>query len=276
MHKPAHLTRPCLAAATAMAAFLLAGCHSGSSAKGAPGAGGPSGAASAASAASAAAGSAAAGGGALASDAAAGPSDAAASGKPAVTCDQLTFAQVQPFIGDKVTKDDVTVMNAEGLSGETCNFSNGTSDGNTLSVLVLKGSGAAAAYADDVSNDTDGVVAVPGIGDKASREKGSGGLDALKGDVICSTGVDEEMTDIGILELAANGTTHIAENLYQDGAIAVGTLCNRIFGSGNTTPDLSALDAAAAAASASASASAAANSAAESAAAAPPSAAASS
>jgi hypothetical protein len=263
MSKPVQPNRLSLvgaAAATTAVALLLAGCHSGSS-KAAAGAG----------ASTAAAGSAAA-----ASDAASGPSDAAASGKPAVTCDQLTFAQVQPFIGDKVTKDDVTVMNAPGLSGETCNFSNGTSDGNTLSVEVLKGSGAAAGYDDDVQNDTDGVVTVPGIGDKASREKGSGGLSALKGDVYCSTGVDEEMTDIGILELAANGTTHIAENLYQDGAIAVGTLCNRIFGSGNTTPDLTALDAAAAAAAASASASAGAASAAESAAAASPAAAASS
>lgn len=267
MHKPPHLARFSVAAATAMTALLLAGCHSGSSSKSAPAAG---------DASAAAVGSAAAAAGAGASDADAGQSDAAPSGKPAVTCDQLTFAQVQPFIGDKVTKDDVTVLNVEGLSGETCDFSNGTGDGNTVSVEVLKGSGTAGAYDSDVKNDTDGVVSVPGIGDKASREKGGGSLSALKGDVYCATGVDEEMTDIGTLESAANGTTHIAENLYQDAAIAVGTLCNRIFGSGNTTPDLSALDAAAAAASASASASAGAASAAESAAAAPPSAAASS
>jgi len=268
MHKPFHLARFSVAAATAMTALLLAGCHSGSSSKSAPAAG---------DASAAAVGSAAAAAGAAASDAGgAGQSDAAASGKPAVTCDQLTFAQVQPFIGDKVTKDDVMVLNVEGLSGETCDFSNGTGDGNTVSVEVLKGSGTAGAYDSDVKNDTDGVVTVPGVGDKASREKGGGSLSALKGDVYCATGVDEEMTDIGTLESAANGTTHIAENLYQDAAIAVGTLCNRIFGSGNTTPDLSALDAAAAAASASASASAGAASAAESAAAAPPSAAASS
>jgi hypothetical protein len=195
-----------------------------------------------------------------------------------VTCDQLTFADVQPFTIDKVSKDDVQLISIEGTSGETCAFSNGTDDGNAVSVEVVKGSGAAGAYADDVNSDSDGVVTVPGIGDKASREKGGAQLSALKGDVYCSTGVDDQMADIATLETAANGTTHIAEQDYQYTAIALGTLCNRIFGSGNTTPDLSALDAdaAAASASASASASAAANSAAESAAAAPPSAAASS
>ena len=58
-----------------------------------------------------------------------------------MTCDQLTFAQVQPFIIDKLTKDDVQVINIEGTSGETCDFSNGTDDGNTLSIEVVKGSG---------------------------------------------------------------------------------------------------------------------------------------
>jgi hypothetical protein len=273
MSKPAQ--RNCLsmagaAAATTAVALLLAGCHSSSSSKGVPAA-----AASAASAIAAAA-SAAGGGAPAASDAAAGPSDVGASGKPAVTCHQLTFAQVQPFIGDTLTKDDVQVINIEGTSGETCEFSNGTGDGNTISVEVIKGSSAAGAYADDVTSDSDGVVTVPGVGDKASREKGGALLSALKGDVYCTTGVDEEMPDIAALERQANSTTDIPEQYYQDAAIAIGTLCNRIFGSGNTTPDLSALDAAAAAASASASASAAANSAAESADAAPPSAAASS
>jgi hypothetical protein len=275
MSKPAQRNRLSLtgaAAATTAVALLLAGCHSSSTSSGVPAA-----AKSAASAIAAAASAAGGGGGAAgASNAPAGPSGAAASGKPAVTCDQLTFADVQPFTTDKVSKDDVQVINIEGTSGETCAFSNGTDDGNTISVEVVKGSGAAGAYADDVNSDSDGVVTVPGIGDKASREKGGADLSALKGDVYCKTGVDDQMADIATLETAANSTTHIAEQHYQDVSIAIGTLCNRIFGSGNTTPDLSALDADAAAASASASASAAADSAAESAAAAPPSAAASS
>ncbi len=54
---------------------------------------------------------------------------------------------------------------------------------------------------------------------------------------------------------AAGDTNNIADSAYQTVAIALGTLCNRIYGSGNTTPDLSSLLAMDAAASASAAAS---------------------
>lgn len=64
------------------------------------------------------------------------------------------------------------------------------------------------------------------------------------------------MPGVSPLEEAAGDTTHIAESAYQEVADALGTLCNRIYGSGNTTPDLSGLLAADAAASASAAASA--------------------
>jgi hypothetical protein len=188
----------------------------------------------------------------------------AASGHPAVTCQQLTFQQVQPFIGDKLTHVAVTFENLGDVTGQQCIFS-GASDEHSIDIMVLKGSGAAAAYSSEVADETDGQVDVPGVGDKASRDKGGGGLLALKGDVYCSTGVDNGLPAIGILESAANGTTNIGEDYYQEAAIAVGTLCNRIFGSGNTTPDLSKLLAAAAVASASAAATASAGEAAQSA-----------
>ena len=181
---------------------------------------------------------------------------AAASGHPAVTCQQLTYQQVQPFIGEKLTNDAVQFEHVgDDLTGQQCRFS-GASGDNSVSVFVLKGSGAAAAYTGEVADEKDGQVDVPGVGDKASRDKGSAGINALKGDIYCSTGMDQSFPAIGILESAANGTTNIGEAYYQEAAIAVGTLCNRIFGSGNTTPDLSKLLAAAAAASTSASASA--------------------
>jgi hypothetical protein len=91
------------------------------------------------------------------------------------------------------------------------------------------------------------------------------GAESSKGDTYCSTGVDNGLPAIGTLESAANGTTNIGEDYYQEASIAVGTLCNRIFGSGNTTPDLSKLLAAAAVASASAAAAASAGEAAQSA-----------
>jgi hypothetical protein len=243
------LTRLALLTATAL---LLAGCKSGSSGK---------------------ASSAVIPSSAPAVDSASTPpstgdaSDAplpVASGHPAVTCQQLTLQQVQPFIGVKLTTDAPQSESLGDVSGQMCTFS-GASDEHSVEITVLKGSGAAAAYSSEVADETDGQVDVPGVGDKASRDKGSAGLNALKGDIYCSTGVDNGLPAIGTLESAANGTTNIGEAYYQEAAIAVGTLCNRIFGSGNTTPDLSKLLAAAAVASASAAATASAGEAAQSA-----------
>jgi hypothetical protein len=240
------LTRLALLAATAL---MLAACKSGSSGKAAPGVVPSSGPAVAtANAASNVASSAG-----NASDAP--PPLPAVSGHPAVTCQQLTLQQVQPFIGEKLTHDTVQFEDLGNATGQDCRFS-GASGEISIDISVFKGSGAADAYNGEVANESDGQVDVPGVGDKASRDKGSAELNALKGDVYCSTGVGNELPAIGILESAANGTTNIGEDYYQEAAIAIGTLCNRIFGSGNTTPDLSKLLAAAAAASASTSASA--------------------
>ena len=49
------------------------------------------------------------------------------------------------------------------------------------------------------------------------------------------------MPGVGQLEEAAGGTSNIGDANDALEAAAVATLCNRIFGSGNTTPDLSAL-----------------------------------
>jgi hypothetical protein len=244
-------------ALVAAAVLLLAGCKSGSSGN-------------AASAATTIPGSApapaTAGTPTAADDGSPAPAPvAAASGHPAVTCQQLTLQQVQPFIGAKLTKVDVQFEDLGDASGQQCRFSGASDDEHSINVLVLKGSGAAAAYAGEVADEKDGQVDVPGVGDKAGRDKGSGGINALKGDIYCSTGVDNGLPAIGILESAANGTTNIGEDYYQEASIAVGTLCNRIFGSGDTTPDLSKLLAAAAAASTSASASASAQQSADSA-----------
>jgi len=227
-------------ASLAAAALLLAGCKSGSSGKAATTIPGSAPAPATAAAATAA------------DDGSQAPV-AAASGHPAVTCQQLTFQQVQPFIGAKLTKVDVQFEDLGDVSGQQCTFSGASDDAHSIDIFVLKGSGASAAYASDVADEKDGQVDVPGVGDKASRDKGSASINALKGDIDCSTGVDDGLPAIGTLESAANGTTNIGEDFYQEAAIAVGTLCNRIFGSGNTTPDLSKLLAAAAAASASAS-----------------------
>ena len=179
-------------------------------------------------------------------------------GAPRRSCKQLTEAEAQPLTTDKIIKDDVTDASLGADNpGQQCVFS-GADGAGTVDVLVIAGPQTATAYASEIAGYSDGVVAVPGIGDKASREKGDGQVVSLKGDVYCSVslGSGDEVPGISPLEEAAGDTTHIAESAYQDVAEALGTLCNRIYGSGNTTPDLSGLLAADAAASASAAASA--------------------
>jgi hypothetical protein len=84
---------------------------------------------------------------------------------------------------------------------------------------------------------------VSGVGDKASRDTEDGQISALKGDKYCSVSYsgNDEITGVAPLEEAHGATNNIGENYWGDVAQALGTLCNRIYGSGNTTPDLSAL-----------------------------------
>ena len=113
-------------------------------------------------------------------------------------------------------------------------------------MLVLSGSTATAEYSDIAS----GGISVPGVGDKAVRPDGDVSLDALHGDTYCSVSVGDpgDLPGIGALEAANDGSTDIPDNVLDPAAAALGTLCNRIFGSGNTTPDLAALAAAVASA----------------------------
>ena len=160
-------------------------------------------------------------------------------------CDQLTKEQVQPLLEHTITDVKVTAAGTDG-EGQQCIFS--APDGNgAIDVLVLGGADAQPAYASAVQGESHGPVAVPGVGDKASRDTGDGQIDSIKGDLYCavSLGSAGDVPGIGKLEQAAGGTTHIAESAYAAEAAALGTLCNRIYGSGNTTPDLSAITAAA-------------------------------
>ncbi len=248
MPKSAQRSRLSLVGAVAIttaAALLLTGCHSNSS--------------SGAAATTAAPGAASAGlAGASTPAAAQQSSSASIGGSAKASCKQLTDAEVQPLTIDKIVKDDITSANmGDGNPGQQCVFS-GADGAGSVDVLVIAGPQAAPGYASDIAGYSDGVVAVPGIGDQASREKGDGQVVSLKGDVYCSVslGSGDQVPGLGPLMEAAGGTTHIDESAYQTTAEALGTLCNRIYGSGNTTPDLSSLIAADAAASASAAASA--------------------
>jgi hypothetical protein len=170
-----------------------------------------------------------------------GSADTTSRGGTKVTCSQLTKEQVQPLIVYPITDVKVTAAGTDG-EGQQCIFDGNNGDG-AIDVMVLGGAEGQQVYASAVKEESHGPVNVPGVGDKASRDAGDGQIESMKGDVYCavSLGSSGDVPGIGKLEQAAGGSTHIAESAYAAEAAALGTLCNRIYGSGNTTPDLSAL-----------------------------------
>ena len=162
-----------------------------------------------------------------------------------MNCKQLTKDMVQPLMAGTI--DSVTVTAAgDDDTGQQCDFAGGADDVSDIDVLVLSGSTATAEY----SNIASGGISVPGVGDKAVRPDGDVSLDALHGDTYCSVSVGDpgDLPGIGAFEAANEGSTDIPDSVLDPAAAALGTLCNRIFGSGNTTPDLAALAAAVASA----------------------------
>jgi hypothetical protein len=173
------------------------------------------------------------------------------------SCSQLTKAQVQPLIVNPITSVTVKPVTQakytlEGTKkvGQECVFAAGSSDSDALVVTVVGGPVAAVAYRGDVQG-LDG-VRVPGVGDKALRARvDSNGaaatllLTSMKGDTYCSVlPQDNDIPDVGQLEEAAGATADIGDKAYAEIADAIGTVCNRIYGSGTTKPDLSSLIAA--------------------------------
>ncbi len=177
-----------------------------------------------------------------------GPSATGGTGNATATCNLLTKADVQPLLVDPITTVTVTAAGTDS-DGQQCVFGTANSSG-AIDVLVLGGSDAVPAYAADVQGLAS-PVDVPGIGDKAVRDKnhGTDSITSMKGGLYCavSTGGADGMPGVAALEKAAGYTSNIGDPAYAAIATALGTLCNRIYGSGNTTPDLSSLQAPAAA-----------------------------
>ena len=179
-------------------------------------------------------------------------------------CSQLTKTQVQPLIVNPITKETVKPVTEEQFTGGTkrigqeCVFAAGSGDSEALTVTVISGPFAARAYAADVQSLSPRPVAVPGVGSKAVRArvdaKGAAStttLSALKGQTYCSISPqDGDIPGEAQLEEAAGATSDIENKAYAEIAAAIGTTCNRIFGSGNTTPNLTGLTQAGAAAAA--------------------------
>jgi hypothetical protein len=203
-----------------VAAVVLAGC-SGSS-------GGSGG--------SPAAGSSSDGGSSAAPGASVAPT-----GGTSATCKQLTFDQVQPLLDAPITQVAVTAFGLSG-TGQECRFEAADASVN-VDVLVAGGSDGTAQYDSDVSEFAS-PAPLPGVGDKAMWDSNneSPAFAALKGDVYCSVDVSaEDVPGVGALMDAANNTNNIGDANYAILSAALATVCNRIYGSGNTTIDLSGL-----------------------------------
>jgi hypothetical protein len=170
--------------------------------------------------------------------------------KATATCNQLTKAQVQPYLVDPITGVSVTPAGTDG-KGQTCAWaSKGSSD--SMAITVLSGDEGTNTFATDVQSLSK-PVSVPGVGDKADRDGGDDteAVSAIKGNLYCRVVPgDGEIPGTAALEEAAGDSSNIGDANYALEAAAAGTLCNVIFGSGTTTPDFSKLLANAAAASA--------------------------
>ncbi len=167
--------------------------------------------------------------------------DSVSEGGTAVNCKQLTQADVQPLMAGTI--DSVTATAAgDDNTGQQCDFAGGDGDVSVIDVLVLSGSAATSEYSDTA----DGAISVPGIGDKAVRVDGDVSVTALHGDTYCSVSVGDasDLPGIEDFQTANAGSPDIPDPVAAAASAALGTLCNRIFGSGNTTPDMAALAAA--------------------------------
>lgn len=163
-------------------------------------------------------------------------------GGGSATCKQLTFAQVQPLLKETITKVAVTALNVNG-TGQQCEFDGKDSDSSgQITVQVLRGAAGTQEYTQALS-DEEKQIDVAGIGDKASREPESGSVNALSGNEFCSVtySSSDDIPGVGPLEEAHGATLNIGENNWDVVAQAMGSLCNRIYGSGKTTADLSSL-----------------------------------
>ncbi len=178
------------------------------------------------------------------------------------TCSQLSKAEVQPLLDNPITKVTVKTETSRQFNlkntriGQVCVYAAGSGDSEALTVTVVGGPWAAKAYATDVQSLGPRPVLVQGVGSKAIRERvdskgavGTSRLSSIKGTTYCEVVPQaDDIPGVGQLEEAAGATSDIGDQAYGEIAAAIGTLCNRIYGSGNTKPDLSGLAAAAAAA----------------------------
>jgi hypothetical protein len=218
------------ALATALAAALvIAGC-SGSRAGDATATAAPAGAASAAPSAPA-----------TAEDA---PDSGAAplNGNAYDPCKKLALADVQVFFLAAVTMKPET-----DLVGPTAGCTFSTADGvSSLQILTVTGPQAEGLYTHNLKEDDVAAVPVAGVGDRAVRDPKDVWVYAMKDGVFCMVhGAHGSTGGTGTGQLKGLRNFDVSSDVPDAIAAAVaaqlGTLCNKIYGSGSTVPNFSGL-----------------------------------
>lgn len=156
-----------------------------------------------------------------------------------VTCKQLPNDAVQGLMTNPVSGDDVTPVGT-GSDGQQCVFHDADSSGQAVDVIVVPASDSAIGY-DVAKQHATNPVPLTGIGDQAYRDTGDLSPVAEHGGIMCTVSIGTE-TQLPDLPASTDGSSPtFTEDQNTLIAQALGTVCNRIFGVGNTTPDLSGL-----------------------------------
>lgn len=157
-------------------------------------------------------------------------------------CKKLALADVQAFFLAPVTMKPQTDLMGPAAG---CIFS--TADGvSSLQILTVTGPQAESFYTHNLKED--GVVAVPvaGVGDRAVRDPKDVWVYAMKDGVFCMVhGAHGSTAGTGTGQLKGLRNFEVSSDVPDAVAAAValqlGTLCNKIYGSGNAVPNFSGL-----------------------------------
>ncbi len=157
-------------------------------------------------------------------------------------CKKLALADVQVFFLAPVTMKPETDLVGPAAG---CTFS--TADGvSSLQILTVTGPQAEGFYTHNLKEDDVAAVPVAGVGDRAVRDPKDVWVYAMKDGVFCMVhGAHGSTGGTGTGQLKGLRNFDVSSDVPDAVGAAVaaqlGTLCNKIYGSGNTVPNFSGL-----------------------------------
>jgi hypothetical protein len=159
-----------------------------------------------------------------------------AGGAAKATCSQLKASDVQGLMTNPVVATpDVTQVGTDG-DGQQCVFHDADSE-QAVDILVFPASDPINyTYAKQHAKKPETLA---GVGDQAFNDDGQ--PTAEHNGLMCTASTGTETQIPGADALIVNGTLNLTDAQNAVIAAALGTVCNRVFGTGNTTPDLSGL-----------------------------------